>query len=296
LRQTQTILPIALILTLSSAYSQQLPYSRRMSSVTPTFLGLAERKITPIQPGTRKGSVLVVFRTSEQGAVIDARGVEGRQDLQQAAVDAINQWKFKATSVGGQPVQMGSAVIVDFSETPPAIQVPKPMTARQLALGLQFECLNALLHQDSNSLTACEQQLAAVDHDSRSTSMDRFTAHDEYGLALMNYGQDREKAVEQFTEAIHLAPQRFKSSDAEWAYAFWHRAAAEQQMRNNADADKDFSTAETSMQGAENLIGDEKMAAYYRGLLGKLVKQHATLLESEGKHEEATALFTRFKQ
>jgi hypothetical protein len=100
------------------------------------------------------------------------------------------KWKFKPTSVNGQPVQMGSAVMVDFSQAPAIVQVPKPMTAAQLSPGFQFKCFDGLLHDEPASVGACQQQLEAVSRDSHSTPLDRFTAHDQYGLVLMKYAHD----------------------------------------------------------------------------------------------------------
>jgi hypothetical protein len=282
--------------TLSSSDSQQLPYARRVLSVTAQFLEMAEKKVDPTPPGALNGSVLIVFWTSERGAVVSARGIEGPPELQRAAMDAINQWKFKPSSTSGQPVQMGSAVIFDFSKIPPAIQVPKPMTAAQLSPGFQFKCLNGLLHQDPSSVDVCRQQLKTVEHDSHSTPMDRFTALDQYGLVLMKYVHEPQKAAEQFSQAIELAPAGLKSPDAEWAYIFWHRAVAEQQSGNNADAEKDFSVAENSLHEAQKAVGNEKIAAYYHDLLGSVVKQHVALLDGENKHDEAKRVLANFEQ
>jgi len=75
----------------------------------------------------------MIYWTSERGAVVSARALDGPPELQKAAAEAMYKWKFKPMSVNGQPVQMGSAVVVDFSQTPAGLQVPKPMTAAQLS-------------------------------------------------------------------------------------------------------------------------------------------------------------------
>jgi tetratricopeptide (TPR) repeat protein len=290
----RVILPLVSVLTISSAYSQELAYSHRLSN-TATFLGSLE-KVGPVPPAVGKGSVLVVFRTSEQGIVISAKALMGSPEFMQSALDVVNQWKFKPTSInGGQLVQMNSAVVIDFSQSPPAIHAPKPMTAEQLSPNLQFKCLNGLLHQESSSLEACKQQLRSVEQSS-SLPMDLFTAQDEYGLALLNYSQGTKQAIEHFSQAIQVASEKLKPSDAEWSYAYWHRAVAEQRSGDKAEAERDFSTAEESMQGAEKTIGAEKIAAYYHNLLMQIVKQHTTLLESESKNDEPKQVRVHFGQ
>jgi hypothetical protein len=284
-----------LVLSVSSMCAQDVSYSRRLSNLT-AYLGFIEKKVAPIPPAAGKGSVLVVFRTSEQGEVIAAKAISGPSMLREPAVRAVDQWKFRPTSMGGgQPVQMESAVVIDFSQNAPEIHAAKPMTAQELSPGLQLKCLNGLLHHDANSVEFCKQQLATVEH-SPSAPMDRFTAQDEYGLALMNYGQDAKQAAAHFSQAIQAAPERLKASDAEWAYAYWHRAVAEQRSGDNADAAVDFSTAELSMQSAAKAIDSEKAAAYYQDLLAEIVKEHANLLESEDKIDQAQQLRSKFAQ
>jgi hypothetical protein len=276
LRVGLTILAtLSLSLNLVSAELPQLAYSRRLLSVTPQFLGQAETKVVPVPPNERKGTVLVIYWTSERGAVVSARALDGRPELQKAAADAMYKWKFKPMSVNGQPVQMGSAVMVDFSQAPAVVQVPKPMTAAQLSPGFQFKCFDGLVHNEAASVGACQQQLEAVSHDSHSTPLDRFTAHDQYGLVLMKYAHDAKKASEQFSKVIELAPERLDSTDAEWAYAYWHRATAEQELGKSAEAEKDFTVAENSLREAEIAIGNEKIAAYYHELLNRIAAQHA---------------------
>jgi hypothetical protein len=286
------ILPLILI----SADPPQLPYTFRVLELTAQFLDMAETKVSPTPPAGRKGKTLVIFWTSERGAVVSARALDGPSELQQAALAAILKWKFKPDSVNGQPVQVGSAVIVDFSHTPPAIQLPKPMTAAQISPDFEFKCWDGIVHQEPSSVDVCRRQLEAYSSDSRSTPLDRFTAHDQYGLVLMKYAHDSQKAGDQFSQAIGLAPQGFNSSDAEWAYVYWHRAVAEQQSGNNADAERDFGVAENSLREAEKAIGKEKMAAHYHDLLGIVVKQHVAMLEGENKHDEAKQVLANFAQ
>jgi len=102
--------------------------------VTPQFLEKAETKVAPVKPNETNGTVLVIFWTSESGTVVSVRALDGPAGLQKAATEAIYKWKFKPMSVNGQPVQMGSAVSVDSSQTTAVMQAPKPMTARNSLL------------------------------------------------------------------------------------------------------------------------------------------------------------------
>jgi tetratricopeptide (TPR) repeat protein len=264
-----------LSLNLGSAELPQLPYTRRVFLATSQFLDKAETRVAPVAPTGAKGEVLIIYWTSERGAVVSVRGLDGPAELQKAAADALYKWKFKPNSANGQPVQIGSAVVVDFSKVPPMVQVPKPMTAAQLSPGFQLKCFDGMVHNEPASVGACQQQLEAVSHDSNSTALDRFTAHDQYGLVLIKYAHDAKKAFEEFSKAIELAPERLDSTDAEWAYAYWHRATAEQELGNSAEAETDFRVAENSLREAEKTIGNEKIALYYHELVNRIVAQHA---------------------
>jgi hypothetical protein len=91
----------------------------------------------------------------------------------------------------------------------------------------------------------------------------------------MKYAHDAKKALEQFSKAIELTPERLDSTDAEWAYAYWHRATAEQELGNSAEVEKDFSVAENSLREAEKAIGNEQIASYYHELGNRIAAQRA---------------------
>ena len=272
--------------TSAASFAQDVVYPRLLLNTT-TYLGSIEKRANPIQAGRQKGTVLIAFRTSEQGAVIDARVLTGPSELGEPALRAVNQWKFRPMSIsGGQAVEISSAAVIDFSQNPAEVHPPRPMTAQELTPGLQFQCLNELLHRSPGSVTACKQQLDTIER-ADGPPMDRFTAADEYGLALLDYAKDARRAVDYFSKAIQLAPQRLTASDAEWAFAYWHRAVAEQRCGDNSDSERDFGVAEDSMESAARSIGVERIAAYYRSLMNRVVSQHVSLLQSENKGDEA---------
>ena len=134
--------------------AQSVPISRRLITPAPTFSQSAKRKSGNENTRSAKGFILVLFRTSEQGAVIDARPVGGPATLEKAAIDEIRRWSFAATLVNGQPVQMHSAVLLDFSADPPRIKAPGTMSAAQISPVLQFKCLNEELRQNLMAITA----------------------------------------------------------------------------------------------------------------------------------------------
>jgi hypothetical protein len=235
----------------------------------------AEVLPTPVAGGS--GTVLIVFRTSEQGAVIDMRSTGGSTEMQKSSEAALSKWKFRPMlNDRTQPVQVVSAVIFDFSGDHPNITIPKPMTAAQLSPALGYPCSNALAHQSPDAVPFCKKQLDTISQDPGTTPLERFTAHDEYGTALLNSAHKPNLAFQQFTQAIEIAPKGLKPSDAEWAYVYWHRGIAASQTGSKAQAKQDISVANESMKQAETMIGIPSNA-YYR----QLEEQLAIIMQSQ---------------
>ena len=69
-------------------FSQDVAYSRRLFNVS-TFLSQLNQRSDPKYEGKRKGAVLIVFRTSEAGTVLEAKAIEGPRSLTDAAVQTV---------------------------------------------------------------------------------------------------------------------------------------------------------------------------------------------------------------
>lgn len=273
MRVRQSMLNGFLLLTAFAAvsYADDLPISRRMGSLNPAFIDSAV-KVPAAPVPNASGSVTVLFRTSEQGDVIDMHVKGGTSAMEQAAEASLKQWKFKPLTLNGRPVQINSAVIFVFSNGIPRVEVPQPMPAQILSPGLQFPCSNALLRRDTDAAELCKKQLDAVDKDKQSTPMEQFTARDEYGLALLDDSHQPDQAMQQFTLAINVAHDGLKESDAEWAYVYWHRATAEKRMGNLPEAEQDLKTARSSMSLAEEASAGASRV-YYHQMVEQIIAQ-----------------------
>jgi tetratricopeptide (TPR) repeat protein len=274
--------------------AQDLPIMRRLSILTPAFLDSAEvRGEAAAIPGDRS-RVVVLFRLSERGLVIDARANGGSEQVKKSALDAVRMWQFRPTLLGGRPVQMMSAAAFDFSMVPVKVQAPMPMSAEQISPVLSAGCFFAITRKEKDAVTGCQKASAAVEKNGSHSAMESLAAHDELGLALLQVGKDPKSALAEFTRAIELAPDGLSAADGEWAQLYWHRAAAEQQVGMTGAADQDFATAEKSLEGVAQTVHAGNKG--YRDLLGQLAKQHASMLETAGKQEEALAILSKFGQ
>ncbi len=274
--------------------AEDLSIVLRVISIAPVFPPKAELRTEadPI-PGDRS-QVLVLFRLSERGSVLDARATRGSAPAQRSALNAIKMWRYKPTLLNGRPVEMMSGVVFDFSTTPVHVEAPKPMTADQISPVLSARCLLAIERRDPDAVLICKKESATVDANPSHTAMESLTAHDELGLAQLKLGQDASAAVTEFSRTIELAPQGLGPTDAEWAKLYWHRGRAERQAGQSREAYRDFDIAEKSLVDAADAT--PVASNVYKDLLRELARQHALLLESDGHREEAAALLKKLGQ
>jgi hypothetical protein len=262
---------VVLVTFAGVSYADDLPISRQVSTLTPSLIGNAIKVVPAPVPGA-SGPVLVTFRASEHGDVIDLHLKGGSPAMEQSARDALKQWKFKTFTLDGRPVQVNSAVVFLFSNGIATVSIPQPMSAQELSPRLQFPCSNGLRIHDPHAAEVCKKQLETVEKDKQSTPMERFTALDEYGLGLLEDARQPDQALQQFTLAINIAPDVLKESDSEWAYVYWHRATAEKQAGNLAESEKDLKIALSSMSLAE-AASTGAARDYYRQMVEQIAAQ-----------------------
>ena len=78
------------------------------------------RKIIPIYPPlaiqTRtQGTVHLVGVISKDGTIRDLQVIDGHPLLIRAALDAVKQWVYRPTLLGGEPVEVIAPIIVMFT-------------------------------------------------------------------------------------------------------------------------------------------------------------------------------------
>lgn len=262
--------------------------------LTQTFLDSAEVREPPVTVAGDHSRVLVLFRLAESGFVIDTRATGGSERARTAAAEAVKGWRFKPTLVGGQPVEMQSGALLDFSSTPVGIQAPPPMSSQQISPVLSTRCLLAISKSDPDAVATCKREAQSVDMNHGHTEMESASAHDELGLALLKFAKEPGQAFAEFNRAIELAGQGFAASNGEMGQLYWHRAEAQQQSNRAGDASADFVLAAKRFQAANAARAEG--ASWYRTCLERVIREHATLLDGEGKHDEAEALLKTISQ
>lgn len=248
-----------------SLSAQDLPVARQYFQAGPVVLaGAIQVPATPVPKVS--GSILVIFRRGAAGRVIDAQAAGGSAEMQQSALTSIRQWHFNSPMINGAPPEIVNAAIFVFADGAVSVGPSPMMTANQLSPRLGFECPNALAHHAVGT-EVCQHQLHDVQISSASTDVERFIAHDEYGLALLDAHQPQPALVE-FSEAVRLAVQVMKPSDPELAYIYLHRAAAEAQNADPTTSEQDRAMANNLLDAlASDSSGPAQ--AYYKQLKGQ---------------------------
>jgi tetratricopeptide (TPR) repeat protein len=150
---------------------------------------------------------------------------------------------------------------------------------------LMVKCVNLLSAQDPLSLDYCKQQRdLAEQYPPHQRLVDKMLAYDEYGIALAAFDHKQE-ALEEFDREVALVPKAVKAGSPEWSTAYWHRAMIYSQMGQNDKADRDYRAAEENFRkptAADTAAAQKKRRA--------ILRQHAALLQKEGKTEAAAQL------
>jgi protein TonB len=78
-----------------------------IKQVNPTYPPLARAaRVT--------GVVLLSATISTDGSIKDLRVISGHTLLQEAAIEAVKQWRYKPTMLNGQPVEVITTITVNF--------------------------------------------------------------------------------------------------------------------------------------------------------------------------------------
>ena len=161
-----------------------------------------------------------------------------------------------------------------------------------VAQGQVSSCTQLLQAGDARAVAACKAQFDEAERGPASERMARIVADDEYGLALLAVAHEPKQSLEAFDRGIVLLPaSTVKPDSLQYAVAYWHRATAYQQLSQWEQAGGDLKTAEdTFTKAIAAAAGDSTLTEHFRQLRQRVRKQHADVLERQGKHSEAQRL------
>ncbi len=153
-------------------------------------------------------------------------------------------------------------------------------------------CAQLLQAQDAKAVTVCKAELDAAESAPAGERMARIVANDGYGVALLGVAHKPKESLVAFNSAVAMLPaSTVKPDSLQWAVIFWHRATAYQQLQDWERSAGDLKTAENTFTAAIAAAGrDAALTEHFRQLRQRVRKQHADVLEHQGKHSEAQRL------
>lgn len=182
--------------------------------------------------------------------------------------------------------QQAAAPASPLPTGPPTSEEDKANQLSDQVGKLMVKCVNLLTAQDPLSLDYCKQQRDLADqYPPHMRLLDKMMAHDEYGIALAAFDH-KEEALEEFNREVALVPKAVKPGSPEWSVAYWHRAMIYSQMGAMDKADRDYRAAEENFRKPSPEADSAAVEKKRRAIL----RQHAALLQKEGKTEAAQRL------
>jgi protein TonB len=88
--------------------ASEVAQANLVSSVSPEYPGLA-------RAARVQGTVFLLASISSEGTVTDLIVLQGHPLLNDAAIQAVKQWRYKPQLVGGQAMPVQTTVTVNFS-------------------------------------------------------------------------------------------------------------------------------------------------------------------------------------
>lgn len=289
-RRTRILAVPVLFACLAGAFAQTTP----PPLVTDIPADALIKRVEPIYPPIAQaahitGMVNLEFTISTKGDVTDVKVLGGHPMLQQAAIDAVKQWKYRPILLNEKPFAVRNRAVFNFGFDPSSADDRKEQEVNARVSPLMIQCTNLLNTNNPGSVDACKKEVELEEqYPPGRRKMDRLSAHDEYGLALLGFAHKPKEALEQFEMEIGLIPGVLSEKNAEYAWAYWHRGVARMRLGDLARSEQDFTIAEASAFLAEKNLPD--MAERYERTRQKIISMHVRLLENEGRTDDALKL------
>lgn len=238
------------------------------------------------------GDVVLAVTIDAEGKVASEKAISGPAMLQQAALDAVRQWRFTPFTVNGTAVSVKTTLTIPFHLAHNGPQpTPEQEKAAQELFPLENKCRGALKAQNSDAAVGfCEQALDMSLKAGDLTSSDqlgRMDAHQLYGHALLLAGKAQE-ALAQEDLAVAEAHKCLTDTDEEYAMPYFWRAMAEAHLGSVDATLSDLQISEDTLRRA--IIHLPEMKRPYSQYLSSILKQHASLLDQLGRPADAEKL------
>jgi TonB family protein len=256
-----------------------------------------EPEVPPLAKLTKtQGTVKIDITVSTSGAVTSTKVISGPPILVVAALDAVKKRKYTPYMADGKPRAFVTTVDVIFSVGIPNDEYERQLVVNRRYFALDDKCrslLNARKWQDAEQV--CRNALPVADQLADHEGLTKMGAYEHVGHAL--FAQQRyAEALEYYTRAFGFAQSSLGETDAEMGYAYRHLAMAHHGVGNLDKARELYKKAETTLELAQEKIGNADLKQRYRKSLKEILKYHLLAAEEAGQPAEAEEIRKRLTE
>jgi len=236
---------------------------------------LAQRPIPTYPPLARaariEGKVVVEVVVSDKGSVTSARVVSGNALLTEEAINVAKKYRYQPYVVAGVPTVFRTRIEVSFSLAPQPAKSDEQKQREQQYLSLRRECQDRLQKKDWKQATSKCQALS----EARESEGFNWMIYGWIGTAHLGQ-QHFEDALTYFNRALELTPVK-TATGVELAYAYRGVAMANHSLQNITLAREFYVKAETRLQDAEQVTGNQIMRQEFEKVLQATRQLHQLL-------------------
>ena len=237
-----------------------------------------------------QGDVIVQVSVSKSGAVSNVRVKSGHPLLAQAAVDAVQRWRFRPFEDEGKAVAVEALIKVQFPPGDSPADIPEnPETLAEFSRVMSACREDILENKLPDAEEICRKAISLASGLEPHRLLERMEAFQQTGHALFLQHKFSE-ALENYQQELQAAVKAVEPHGAELAAAHRHVGNGLWGSGRKEEARIEYEQAENIYAAAEASTDSAFLRNEYARTRQALMRDHATLLRQLGQKEEADFL------
>lgn len=244
----------------------------------------------PIAKAARlSGLVFIEIQVDKEGKVRSRKVKSGHPMLTQAALDNIQQWNFRPTTLNGETVVMETTAEIAVCGVPDAAY-EKEAKFRDQQIKVASECRARVQAADTaNAEEPCKKSLEMAHKVKGNTYLYESNALNNLGILRLEQNKPRE-ALSHFEESLKLLEANQKPDEAEVGSVVAWVGIAKRRLGDDAGALSYLERAEKIFSARIAATEFEEMRKNYARQLQSVREQHIGALQNLDRTEEADAV------
>jgi TonB family protein len=283
---TRAVFPIVFFIVALTASAQTDPVKTvSAADATNHIVKRVEPTVPPLAKQVKiGGNVKLHIVISASGEVSSAMFVSGPLMLEQAAIEAVKQWKFKPFLEGDTPVAVTTDIELDF----PGGMSESESDVRAKYFPLDDECRNLVKNAKyAEAEPKCRQAVEISENLPKEAVLERSDALSMLANSILLQRRFAE-AIPLYERALELDKGYRKPNDVDLATDYANLARAYGLTGNQAKADELYGMAVITFKAAIKDLPE--MYENYSRRLQRTLNEYAQIKDAEGQTEAASEL------